>query len=179
MKTKTIRNFELALIVILERESFKRITVDQICRKASLHRSTFYHYFRDKFDLLEQTLKHWFFSLVANAKNENELITTMVNSIARHQEFYNHLNVDHDYSLDTEILKISSKVLLDLRKSGPSDGLLVQVLRASSQPQLITYAISGSLMGTLHWWQEENFTASPTEIVRILNQMLVSFTKNK
>ncbi len=32
-------------------KSFQKITVEDICRKASLSRGTFYHYFRDKYDL--------------------------------------------------------------------------------------------------------------------------------
>ena len=54
--TRTIRDFENALITLLEKNSFESLTVDQICKEALMHRSSFYRYFSDKYDLLEQTL---------------------------------------------------------------------------------------------------------------------------
>ncbi len=36
-----------------EKMRFSKITVDQICEKAMVHRSTFYKHFDDKFRLLE------------------------------------------------------------------------------------------------------------------------------
>ena len=55
--TRTVRDFENALLTLLEDHSFEHLTVEQICQEALLHRSSFYRYFRDKYDLLEQTLE--------------------------------------------------------------------------------------------------------------------------
>ncbi len=52
--TRTIRDFENALITLLEKNSFESLTVDQICKEALMHRSSFYRYFSDKYDLLER-----------------------------------------------------------------------------------------------------------------------------
>ena len=41
-----------ALLTLLHHEAVEKITVDQLCREADLHRSTFYRYFQDKYDLL-------------------------------------------------------------------------------------------------------------------------------
>ena len=42
----------LALRELLKHDPIEKITVDQICREAAVHRSTFYRYFQDKYDLL-------------------------------------------------------------------------------------------------------------------------------
>ncbi|MFI3127549.1 TetR/AcrR family transcriptional regulator [Streptococcus suis] len=42
-----------ALIFLLEKEDFERISVSKICKQAKVHRSTFYHYYDNQFDLLE------------------------------------------------------------------------------------------------------------------------------
>lgn len=42
-----------ALILLLDKEEFERISVSKICKEARVHRSTFYHYYDNQFDLLE------------------------------------------------------------------------------------------------------------------------------
>ncbi|WP_153055230.1 TetR/AcrR family transcriptional regulator, partial [Streptococcus suis] len=40
-----------ALILLLDEEEFGRISVSKICKEAGVHRSTFYHYYDNQFDL--------------------------------------------------------------------------------------------------------------------------------
>lgn len=42
-----------ALILLLDEEQFSCITVSKICKNAGVHRSTFYTYYDNQFDLLE------------------------------------------------------------------------------------------------------------------------------
>ena len=53
---RTVRDFENALEHLLEDQQFSHLTVDQICDEALLHRSSFYRYFHDKYDLLEHLI---------------------------------------------------------------------------------------------------------------------------
>ena len=73
--TRTIRDFENALITLLEKNSFESLTVDQICKEALMHRSSFYRYFSDKYDLLEQTLNAQINKLTENlSEKQRELL---------------------------------------------------------------------------------------------------------
>lgn len=38
-------------LVFLENKDFERITINDICKRAAVHRSTFYNHFQDKYDL--------------------------------------------------------------------------------------------------------------------------------
>lgn len=49
----TVRLIREALLRLLEREDFDRITVSAICEEAEINRSTFYRYFDNQFQLLE------------------------------------------------------------------------------------------------------------------------------
>ena len=42
-----------ALILLLDEKEFERISVSQICKEAGVHRSTFYSYYDNQIDLLE------------------------------------------------------------------------------------------------------------------------------
>lgn len=42
-----------ALLLLLQKESFDKITVQTLCSKAKIRRATFYNHFADKYDLLK------------------------------------------------------------------------------------------------------------------------------
>ena len=47
-----------ALILLLDEEEFDRITVSKICKEAGVHRSTFYAYYDNQYDLLEDAYSY-------------------------------------------------------------------------------------------------------------------------
>ena len=53
---KTLKQIDNALLDILSETSFDKITVDELCRTAIINRSTFYKYYKNKNDLLNNYL---------------------------------------------------------------------------------------------------------------------------
>lgn len=53
---KTYKALVNAMIVILSRRNFNRITVNDLCEEALISRATFYVHFKDKYDLLKYCL---------------------------------------------------------------------------------------------------------------------------
>ena len=47
-----------ALILLLDEKEFERISVSQICKEAGVHRSTFYSYYDNQIDLLEDAYQY-------------------------------------------------------------------------------------------------------------------------
>ncbi|MCV3763520.1 TetR/AcrR family transcriptional regulator [Companilactobacillus farciminis] len=54
---KTVRDIQIGFIELLQTKSFDKITVNDICRTSLVGRSTFYHHYTDKYDLLEQMIQ--------------------------------------------------------------------------------------------------------------------------
>ena len=105
--TRTIRDFENALITLLEKNSFESLTVDQICKEALMHRSSFYRYFSDKYDLLEQTLNAQINKLTENTDSEDDIIKQLLSYIDKNKDVIRHLAPNSARSsLYTEILNI-------------------------------------------------------------------------
>ncbi|GIC75007.1 hypothetical protein LFLT20_20110 [Limosilactobacillus fermentum] len=88
---RTVRDFEVALMNLLLTTSFERITVDQICDEALLHRSSFYRYFHDKYDLLEQALGAWVERIVDQTATEDDLIEALVSQIEANRAMFSNL----------------------------------------------------------------------------------------
>lgn len=53
---KTLAQIDRALMKCLEQTSLQKLTVDQLCQEALINRSTFYKYYQDKYDLVDQYL---------------------------------------------------------------------------------------------------------------------------
>lgn len=53
---KTHLQIDQALLDCLKDHPFQKITVDMLCRKALINRSTFYKYYLDKYDLMDKYL---------------------------------------------------------------------------------------------------------------------------
>ena len=54
---KTLRQIDAALLDCLRQMPFQKITIELLCRSALINRSTFYKYYVDKYDLLDQYLE--------------------------------------------------------------------------------------------------------------------------
>ena len=156
---RTVRDFQNALETLLENQPFERLTVDQICNEALLHRSSFYRYFHDKYDLLEQTINQRLSTLWEQSLTEDELIETLITYVNQH-------------SLYSELMRMCSEILLGLRDKGPRDAAIVQVLHNAPNPALAAYSISGAIMGALYWWQEQNYDISDEEVISFVKRAI-------
>ena len=50
---KTLASIDNALMQELKEKQFQNVTVDSICKKAQINRTTFYKHYKDKYDLLD------------------------------------------------------------------------------------------------------------------------------
>lgn len=55
---RTQRDLVEAMVNLLRKEPFEKITIDDICDEALVHRSTFYRYYHNKYELLESMLEY-------------------------------------------------------------------------------------------------------------------------
>lgn len=67
-KIRTRRLLETSLLALLEEQEITDITVGEIARRAGVNRNTFYLHYRDKDDLLAQTLEDLFEELTAPSR---------------------------------------------------------------------------------------------------------------
>ncbi len=170
---RTVRDFQNALETLLINQPFEKLTVDQICNEALLHRSSFYRYFHDKYDLLEQLLKQRLGTLWEQAQTEDELIESLVQYVSDHKKLFRNLTTSASRdSLYTELLRICSEILLGLREAEDDEATIVRLMKASPNPELTACTLGGGLMGILYWWQEQNYDASDAEMIEFIKQQV-------
>ena len=107
---RTVRDFQNALESLLKTHQFGHLTIDQICNEALLHRSSFYRYFHDKYDLLEQTISTRLNILIDQSdRNEDEFVEILIKYVSDNRDIFRNLaDSSSQSSLYGEIMKIVS-----------------------------------------------------------------------
>ena len=177
--TRTVRDFQNALLTLLEKNSFEHLTVDQICNEALLHRSSFYRYFSDKYDLLEQTLDAQISRIVDSGESEEDIIKQFVLYINDHKNLISHLASSNSHSsLYTEMLRIFSQVILDRCKRGHTNDVVIEAVQKSDNPEMMAYVFSGSIIGAFYWWQKNNYDVPIDEFIKFAKQSVLSMSNS-
>ncbi|MDO5516133.1 MAG: TetR/AcrR family transcriptional regulator [Clostridium sp.] len=69
-KVKTLESIDNSLLNNLNSLTFTKITVDSLCKDARINRSTFYKYYKDKYDLLDKYIDRILNEFSSNVKTE-------------------------------------------------------------------------------------------------------------
>ncbi len=104
--TKTYRNLQNALLEALKKETFEKITVNDLCEQAFVSRATFYSHFEDKYSLLRFCLNEVKEKLHKEAEQDGEqtLFNKLIEHIYDNPKIYKNLIMDEGSSELTYML---------------------------------------------------------------------------
>lgn len=140
--SRTIRDFENALLRSLKTTSFHHLTVDQICKEAMLHRSSFYRYFHDKYQLLEQTMNDWIGKVVQNNDSSTDIVQLLIEQVQENKKVFRHLSDDDHPGLQLELVTILKNILLKRSQSKDTNkDVVLRMLHDSDHPDMLAYVI--------------------------------------
>jgi AcrR family transcriptional regulator len=164
-----------ALLALLDRKSFEAISVQEICDRAMVHRTTFYQHYEDKYDLLRK----------GTAILIGELLGERLDPI----EAVNEASLEQSASLFVPILKhVGAKpslyrtILINDRSGAyallrdavaeqtlPRLALLAQSSAdAAVPPPIIARYSADAILGLVAWWVENDLRYSAEEMARYI-----------
>lgn len=79
---RTDRDITNALLLLLEKNRFEKITVAQIIEEAGINRSTFYQHFSDKYEIVERLQAKYLDEFVAVAQSVGAMENPDLNDYA-------------------------------------------------------------------------------------------------
>ncbi|MBK9750868.1 MAG: TetR/AcrR family transcriptional regulator [Chloroflexi bacterium] len=163
--------WEALMELILERD-FDFVTVNDICERAMVHRTTFYNHFQDKFDLLASGM----------ATMYEEFTTELASPL----EAYERLDPDHPPAYFVQLFqhildnKLFYTAMLTGRGVNPfRERLLSYLTQVSLQRlkyvqsklgsariplEMTACFYAGAIISTATWWANEGFRETPTQI---------------
>lgn len=163
-----------ALMALLADRDFAALTVNDICARAMVHRTTFYNHFADKFDLLDNGLKDMFEDLRAGFVPPHEVFQTydpgrppaafvaLFEHILEHRPFYAAMFKGGGIPLFRDrvrayLVKASRQRLKLLEaERGPA---LVPI-------DLVAHVDTGAIFDAVAWWARQGFRPKPVEFAR-------------
>ena len=176
---KTKKTLEDALGALLEEKPFEEIRVIDICSKANMHRSTFYTYFNDKYELLKSKLDEYeakFLEDLQRYKIEDKLkdfhIDIMIKIL---QYFYfnrKYLKIIFQNNKDNSITKILQKYLEDYVIEGVKDMKLAK----PDKPYFFNVMgafYSGAFITVISEWILNDCTIKPKELAECISDIIM------
>ncbi|WP_165958608.1 TetR/AcrR family transcriptional regulator [Macrococcoides bohemicum] len=179
MNKKTRRNIEDSFINLLQKKSFRKMTIQDISKAANVNRSTFYHHYLDKYDICEKIIKELMLDLEALLSNINheELKSQM------HEEISNIYccTIFHFIEERKEIFGVLMKVDLPFSFVGHLKALLIKqynethmkLFEGTNIPKsyLANFAAS-ALLGLIDEWMKQDFSDDSEKLTKYFLDIL-------
>lgn len=171
--SKTYINLNHALIILLEKKSFDDIKVSDICKIANIHRTTFYSYFSDKYELLDSCI--------------NDMIADFANQISKEQytsekEYYAKVTIkllsyiyENRLFCKNLLFRNGQNFLNSLQSSlasSISEMILANKLYQNTPSDVVSQFYSGAIISTISWWLKNNCNISKEKLCEYLVNML-------
>ncbi|GEO79491.1 TetR family transcriptional regulator [Companilactobacillus mindensis DSM 14500] len=89
---RTENSIITAMISLLQKKPFEKITVGDICDEALINHSTFYRYFSDKYSLLHAVFSYLLDDLLNNTSNAKTIVYQIADFMEKNSSFIHHIS---------------------------------------------------------------------------------------
>lgn len=185
--SRTKELFENALLDLMEEKEYNKITVQEIAKRSTLNRATFYLHYYDKEELLQTCLDDALKALEESVKipevefkyeshEPHPVFIRMFEQMMRHGRFYKIMLAENKIpSFSNQVIKIIDRFVRSGSEYLTKDGI------EKSVPHEIALAyISSAYLGVIIWWLKNDMPYTPTYMSTQLTVMstIGPFAKN-
>jgi len=152
---------------LLETTRFEDISVRDVASVCGVSRTTFYHHFKDKYDLFCQWIQLLFLEFTDNAPDFRTALLQNLKHAQAHQEFFQRIIVDnHDLFFISFFYQGRLEFLTYLLKKASGNGDL-----SSSQHSAAAFFVTGLSQLWTSWIQDGCQQSPETMVDSIINCM--------
>ena len=166
-RTRTV--LHTALLSSLRGKSYDAITVEDLCAKAKIGRSTFYAHYTGKDDLLRARLKHLGDMLRERRRagaTEPAARKGLVFSRIMFEHAYEHVHL-HRHLLGNRGGSIAFEMIRDMLAELVRDEIVPAGRAAGGDAPLENFTVAyivGAFMAVMDWWMKQNMALPPRQI---------------
>ena len=178
-KIETQKLLEDSLGALLKEKSFEEIRVMDICSKANIHRSTFYTYYNDKYELLKSKLDKYeakFLEFLRKYKIEGKLVDSHVDIMIEILKYFyfnkKYLKVIFQNNREGSIIKILQKYLEAYIIEGVKDMKQIR----SGRPYMVEIMgsfYSGAFISVIGEWILKDCYITPEELSQYISDIIM------
>lgn len=163
-----------ALMAELAVRPLEAITVQQVCERAMVHRSTFYKHYEDKYALLEQGIRQMYGELIAQEEHAPPSAFSVEHPPPYFLRLFEHAAA-HPHFYKLMLCGEGSGRFQQLVKEYLTDVLATKACNTTPNDQQVTvlldmqvHFIVGAVLSLLAWWLEHNMPFSPRQMAQYL-----------
>ena len=156
-----------AFKALLEKKSFEGITVNEICQEAMVHRTTFYKYFTDKYDLLRFCYGATHDELIKNIaldKKDGQDVDLLISEklvkefIDNKGTFENIVAAENSFCIGNMMIEVVSEVIhKDIKNGLIKNNTMVP-------DELVSKFLAGGFLAIAKWYCRNNKKVSVEEL---------------
>ena len=162
-----------SFIQLLREKPLSKITVTGICEKSDINRATFYKYYADPNDLLQQIEAELIIDMQkliekTNSENVTETLVVMLNKMKENGEIYAVLFSDHgDSRFISQIFSLCYQT---------TQSRLMDMLPAITQAQRewFYYFLVQGCSSIMNRWAQNGMREEPLEVAQFMNKLTIT-----
>lgn len=177
---RTHKSLTEAFLQLMSEKQFENITVNELCDRAMIRRTTFYKHFADKYEFfrffVEQLQADFDTKSAASAKYQNPQV--FFTSIMCHLLDFlrEHKNLVHmilsSNLLPTLLNILSESIIFDITKkikAGAQQGVAIP-----ASPEVMASFYTGALIHTAKWWLMQKKQLSEEKLIQEVEKILLA-----
>ena len=178
LRTQTL--IKDAFIDLLKEKPFLSITIDNICEKAMIHRSTFYRHYEDKYVLFSDVSTAIAVSLFEQTNQglnvEHQLFEEIIEYIdANRALFFNITSKNNSLELYEKLIQIGARDLYE--NSMKFNDSVSKKIQNSDYPNVLCEFYCSGFFEIIKKWVNNEYPFSKEELIHIVNSLLANESK--
>ncbi|WP_185929319.1 TetR/AcrR family transcriptional regulator C-terminal domain-containing protein [Paenibacillus popilliae] len=172
---RTKRDITNAFMELLTTKTFSSITIHDICKKSLVHRSTFYRYYEDKYDLLSHVTtiigNDLFQNVNRNHESSHSFYEQILDYVEEHKQLFLNITIkNNNNDVYDEFVKMGSRFLMENSKA--MDDPISKKIRHSNYSKLACDFYMSGLIEIFKNWVCENYKISKQELIETLQNLM-------
>jgi len=170
---RTRQTLSHALIALIQEKRYEAITVQDICDRANVGRSTFYAHYQDKDNLLASNFQQVMENLGSQIEWINDQFTFPVAPLFRHVQEHHHLYKALVWGGGFDVLLRAGQQQWRAQIETHLAALLPQGNTLAIPPEVVIAYLAGALQTLLLWWLDWKMPYPPERMDEIFQQLVM------
>ena len=162
-----------ALIALIQEQRYEAITVQDICDRADVGRSTFYAHFQDKDDLLASNFQQVMESLGTQIERRGSQFIFPVERLFRHVQEHHHLYKALALGGGFDVLLRAGQRQWRAQIEAYLTTLLPQGHTSAIPLDAVTAYLAGALQTMMLWWLDRKMPYPPERMDEMFQQLVL------
>jgi AcrR family transcriptional regulator len=155
---------------LLKEKTFLEITINHICEKAMIHRSTFYRYYDDKYELFSDTINSIAITLFEQTNQGLDIEHTLFEEVieyidANRSLFFNVTSKNSNLELYDKLIQFGANILYE-NSMEYNDSLSIKI-RNSAYPKVLCDFYCSGFFEIIKKWVGNEYPYSKEEVIQI------------